>query len=141
MRIGELAKAANCSVETIRYYEQQQLIPEPYRNQSNYRLYNKSHLDRLKFIRNCRSLDMTHEEIRGLLTLLDTPEENCMAVSQLLEEHIEHVNIRITELQNLQQQLIGLRKYCSDSSSIDQCGIVQELTAMEIPSSHKTHLG
>lgn len=143
MRIGELAKATNCPVETIRYYEQQGLLPEPYRTENNYRVYNEHHLARLKFIRNCRSLDMTHEEIRELLKLVvDTPKEDCLAISSLLDEHLQHVNSRILELQELQKTLLALRKHCTGSSSIDHCGIVQELTEMEIPANtHKTHLG
>ncbi|MGL6014243.1 MAG: MerR family transcriptional regulator, partial [Shewanella oncorhynchi] len=67
MKIGELAQAAQCTVETIRYYEKEALLPEPARTNSNYRDYNQRHLDRLSFIRNCRALDMTHQEIRALL--------------------------------------------------------------------------
>lgn len=142
MRIGELAKAANCTVETIRYYEQQGLLAEPYRSQNNYRIYNKDHLDRLKFIRNCRSLDMTHEEIRELLKLVTSQADNCSAVANLLEAHIEHVSLRITELQDLQQQLVGLRELCQGNTSTSDCNIVHELTEMEITNQpHKTHLG
>lgn len=143
MRIGELAKATNCPVETIRYYEQQGLLPEPYRTENNYRIYNESHLNRLKFIRNCRSLDMTHEEIRELLKLVvDTPKDDCLAISTLLDEHLQHVNSRILELQELQKALLELRTHCTGSSSIAHCGIVQELTEMKIPTTHhKTHLG
>lgn len=143
MRIGELAKAANCPVETIRYYEQQGLLPAPYRTENNYRLYNQNHLTRLKFIRNCRRLDMTHEEIRELLKLVvDSPQEDCLAISTLLDEHLQHVNTRILELQELQKALLALRKRCTGSSSIDHCGIVQELSEMKIPATnHKTHLG
>lgn len=143
MRIGELAKAANCPVETIRYYEQQGIIPAPYRTENNYRFYSQNHLVRLKFIRNCRSLDMTLEEIRELLKLIvDTPQENCSAISVLLDEHIKHVKTRIIELQELQNILTDIRKHCLTSSSIDHCGIVQELSDMNMTSQgHKTHLG
>lgn len=142
MRIGELAKIANCSVETIRYYEKQGLLSAPYRTDNNYRLYSKNHLARLKFIRNCRSLDMTHEEIRELLKLIiDSPKEDCSAISIILDEHLGHVNTRIAELCELQHTLIELRKHCSSSSSIDHCGIVHELIEKDISSpNHKSHL-
>ena len=141
MRIGELATRVNCSVETIRYYERQGLIPTAYRTDNNYRLYNQDHVARLKFIRNCRSLDMTHEEIRELLKLvIDTPQNDCSAISHLLDEHLEHVNERIAELKSLQQMLLKLKKSCSIPSSIDHCGIVQELIEKDILSAHKSHL-
>lgn len=142
MRIGELAKAANCTVETIRYYEQQCLLPAPYRTQNNYRIYNKDHLDRLKFIRNCRNLDMAHDEIRELLKLANNTDENCTAVANLLEQHIQHVSQRLKELQELQQQLVDLHNRCQGNRPASHCNIVQELTEMDIPAnSHKTHLG
>lgn len=141
MRIGELAALVNCSVETIRYYEKQGLLPAAYRTDNNYRLYNQNHVTRLKFIRNCRSLDMTHEEIRELLKLVvDTPENDCSAISHLLGEHLEHVNERISELISLQKILLKLKKSCSIPSSIDHCGIVQELIEKDISSAHKSHL-
>lgn len=141
MRIGELAKAANCSVETIRYYEQQKLIPAPYRTENNYRIYNESHLTRLKFIRNCRSLDMTHEEIRELLKLQDMSAQDCTSVSCILETHIQHVQHRIIELEQLKQQLTALRLRCDDNASVNHCGIIQELADMNVSETgHKTHL-
>lgn len=63
MKIGELAKATDCAVETIRYYEREQLLPEPARTDGNYRLYTQAHVEWLTFIRNCRTLDMTLDEI------------------------------------------------------------------------------
>lgn len=77
MKIGELAEKSHCNTETIRYYEKVGLLPEPERSEGNYRLYRNIHLERLRFIRNCRSLDMTHEEIRGLLAFMDGPAQDC----------------------------------------------------------------
>ncbi|GAD65023.1 MerR family transcriptional regulator, partial [Aquipseudomonas alcaligenes] len=57
MKIGELGKQADCQVETIRYYEREGLLPVPGRSEGNYRVYGKEHLERLVFIRNCRTLD------------------------------------------------------------------------------------
>lgn len=67
IRIGVLAEKTGATVETIRYYEKEGLLPEPFRSQSNYRLYNDSHVERLNFILRCRTLDMTLEEVRTLL--------------------------------------------------------------------------
>ena len=64
MKIGALAKALGCTVETIRYYEQQGLIPPPKRTLGNFRQYNEEHLQRLSFICNCRNLDISLSEIK-----------------------------------------------------------------------------
>tara|TARA_R110001583_G_scaffold90144_3_gene231812 strand:- start:41824 stop:42255 length:432 start_codon:yes stop_codon:yes gene_type:complete len=143
MKIGELASAANCTTETIRYYEKEGLLPEAERSASNYRSYGSAHLERLRFIRNCRALDMTHDEIRALLTLMDGPLDGCGAVNTLLDEHIGHVEARIEELQQLKQQLSTLRQQCQTEQGLDACGILRGLAAMETTPTGKrhTHLG
>lgn len=73
MRIGELAKATDTQVETIRYYEREALLPQPGRTEGNYRVYGPEHVERLSFIRYCRSLDMALDEIRALLRMKDSP--------------------------------------------------------------------
>ena len=98
LKIGELAVRASCPVETIRYYEREALLPAPVRSNGNYRLYGKAHVERLSFIRHCRSLDMTLEEIRTLLRFRDSPQENCDGANQLLDQHIGHVAARIADL-------------------------------------------
>lgn len=124
LKIGELATLTHCPVETIRYYERLSLLPEPVRSQSNYRLYNDAHVERLQFIRHCRSLDMTLDEVRDLLLFRDAPEDNCMKVDSLLDKHIGHVAERIAELQGLQQQLNSLRALCDSKQSTEHCGIL-----------------
>ncbi|RMQ42230.1 MerR family transcriptional regulator [Pseudomonas cichorii] len=126
MKIGELAKLTDSQVETIRYYEREGLLPAPARSDGNYRLYTQAHVERLSFIRNCRSLDMTLEEIRSLLKLRDSPQDQCESVNALVDEHIEHVNARIASLQVLQEQLLDLRRRCGDGRA-DHCGILERL--------------
>lgn len=127
MKIGELAKQAHCQVETVRYYEREGLLAAPSRSEGNYRLYQAQHLERLLFIRNCRTLDMTLDEVRSLLTLMDDPLQSCKQVNQLIDEHIQHVQTRISNLQQLQQQLHALRQRCSSGQGEQQCGILQHL--------------
>ena len=128
MKIGELAKATGAQVETIRYYEREGLLPETTRTEGNYRIYGEAHAERLSFIRHCRSLDMTLDEIRVLLRFKDAPNENCGEVNTLLDEHIGHVAERIRELRQLERQLKGLRELCQDTQDAGHCGILTELT-------------
>ncbi|MEB3768150.1 Cd(II)/Pb(II)-responsive transcriptional regulator [Acinetobacter sp. MD2] len=131
MKIGELAKQVGCSVETIRYYEQEALLHKPLRNiQNNYRLYNASHLERLHFICRCRSLGMTHEEIRVLLDAR-AENKNCQVVNDLVEVHLQHVQKRILELQALEQELNVLQAQCQGENNTAGCGILRELDKSE----------
>jgi len=129
LKIGELAKQTGCLVETIRYYEREGLLLEPARSEGNYRLYTKTHIERLQFIRHCRSLDMTLEEIRNLLKFRDAPHENCSEVNALLDEHIEHVSNRIKELRVLEKDLRRLRSLCKRAQATKDCRILQSLAS------------
>jgi Cd(II)/Pb(II)-responsive transcriptional regulator len=131
MKIGELAGQARCPVETIRFYEKEGLLPPPPRSAGNYRLYGKRHIERLLFIRRCRSLDMTLDEIRQLLRLRATPSGDCSAVSELLDEHLRQVGARIAELQQLRDQLHSLSLRCSGTRTAERCGILQQLDSTE----------
>jgi Cd(II)/Pb(II)-responsive transcriptional regulator len=131
MKIGELANLTLCTVETIRYYEQQGLLSDPERTAGNYRDYQSSHITRLGLIRQCRSLDMSLEEIKVLLRFFDAPSENCGTVNTVLDEHIQHVSHRIQELQSLQNQLFTLRSKCNEESSAAECGILLNLAASD----------
>ena len=75
MKIGELASATGVQIPTIRFYEQEGLLPPAARTAGNYRRYDESHVQRLAFVRNCRSLDIGLDDIRSLLQLKDRQRE------------------------------------------------------------------
>lgn len=127
MKIGELAHATQTQTETIRYYEREGLLPAAARTDANYRVYESSHIQRLAFIRHCRSLDMTLNEIRTLLHFKDAPADNCVEVNGLLDEHIGHVAARIRELKALEKELKGLREQCVNVQATADCGILSGL--------------
>ena len=127
IKIGELATRTGATVETIRYYEKEKLLPEPARSQGNYRLYREAHIERLQFILHCRTLDMTLDEVRTLLQYWDKPEENCDEVNVLLDEHIEAVKIRMAEIAQLKQHLLVLRQKCASAAPAELCGILNAL--------------
>jgi Cd(II)/Pb(II)-responsive transcriptional regulator len=143
MKIGELAQVAQCTVETIRYYEKEGLLPTPARTSGNFRVYGPAHVERLRFIRNCRALDMSHGEIRTLLSLADQAGQGCGAVNEVFDQHIAHVDARIRELTQLKRQLTTLRKQCRDEQAVQSCGILQGLATMEADAKveRHTHLG
>ena len=128
MKIGDLAQATGTDVQTIRFYEREGLLPAPARSAGNYRLYDASHVERLTFIRHCRTLDMALSEIRELLRFKDAPHANCGEVNALLDEHIEHVALRIRELKALQLELKRLRSACGQTREAQDCGILAELS-------------
>ncbi len=143
MKIGELAQRAQCTVETVRYYEKAGLLAEPARTSGNFRVYGPEHLERLRLIRNCRALDMSHEEIHTLLKLAEQAGDDCGAVNAVFDQHMAHVDERIRELTHLKRQLSDLRQRCHSDNAVDACGILQGLAAMdtEQQAGRPTHLG
>ena len=110
MRIGQLADALGCTVETIRFYEKQGLLPAPHRTNGNFRKYDEEHVQRLSFICNCRSLDLSLNEIKTLLSLENHNEQRTEEINRLLDRHIKDVAKRIHELAHLRMKLIELKE-------------------------------
>ena len=129
MRIGELASAAGVGIETIRYYEREGLLPPPARAENGYRVYRPEHVERLAFIRHCRSLDMTLLEIGQLLALIDRPASECGNVNRLVDRQIRRVQTRLRSLRALERQLLALRSKCRSDDPDARCGILDELVA------------
>lgn len=134
MRIGELAHRLGCPVETIRFWERERLLPKPSRTDGNYRAYEESDFEHLLFVRNCRALDMSLDEIRQLLALRSRPEEHCGQVNELIDHHVEEVVQKIEALRSLEAQLRALRRQCDENREIEQCGILRGLTDGDLKS-------
>jgi len=127
MQIGELAKRSGCQAETVRYYERLGLLPQPERTAGNYRVYNEEHLERLRFIRNCRAIDMSLDDVHRLLYFRDRPELACLEINKLLDTHIERLDEQVRELLRLQTYLRELRTCCDSPRSAGDCGILAAL--------------
>jgi Cd(II)/Pb(II)-responsive transcriptional regulator len=128
IRIGELAKLTGCLPETVRFYEQKGLLPPPIRSQANYRLYDASHVDRLHFIRRCRALGISLDEVQTLLGFQDQPEQPCGGVNDLVDRHIVEINRQIADLRTLHAQLSELRMQCDSTRPAGQCEILKQLS-------------
>jgi Cd(II)/Pb(II)-responsive transcriptional regulator len=131
MRIGELAAKAETRPVTVRYYEGLGLLPRPGRTEGNYRVYDEGHLERLRFIRNCRAIGMTLEEVRRLLYFKDRPELACHEINQLLDRHIDHLRARLRGLHRLEEYLLELRACCDSPRTAGDCGILAGLNLVQ----------
>src|SRR6266851_1112750 len=69
MKIGDLAKRAGVNVQSIRFYEREQLLRQPARTASGYRSYTEHDLEHVVFIKQCQHLGFTLKEIRELADL------------------------------------------------------------------------
>ena len=127
MRIGELSRKAGVDVETVRFYEREGLLDAPARTGSGYRAYGEEHLERLHFVRHCRSLDMPLAEIKRLIELSGNASVSCEEVDTLVRAHLARVKTKREALQTLEAQLESLSAQCASGHRVADCGILEEL--------------
>lgn len=128
-RIGQLAKLADVTPDTIRFYEKQQMMEHEVRTEGGFRLYSDSDLQRLRFIRYGRQLGFTLEAIRELLSIRVDPEHHtCQESKTIVQKRLTEVEAMIAELQHMQRSLKRLNDACCGTShSSVYCSILEAL--------------
>ena len=127
LTIGSVAKATGCKVQTIRYYEQIGLLPKPFRSEGNQRLYGKTDVDRLMFIRHARDLGFNLQAIRDLLSLSEAPEQSCEAADEIAQFQLKEIEHRILRLQALKIEMERMIQQCKGGNIAD-CRIIEVLS-------------
>lgn len=124
-RIGEAAQRSGVTAANIRYYEKEGLLAPQPRGENSYRLYEQGDIHQLRFIRLCRAMDMSLEEVRTLLGLDLRRKTDCAAARDALDEHLTHVRERLEELRALENDLEALRGRCDGTGP--RCRIIEAL--------------
>ncbi|GER08614.1 MerR family transcriptional regulator [Iodidimonas muriae] len=125
--IGHVARATDCKVQTIRYYEQIGLLPQAPRSEGNRRLYAQADIDRLAFIRHARELGFPLDAIRELLSLSDDPNQSCAAADAIARRQLDQVERRITGLVSLKTELMRMIEQCR-GGKISDCRVIEVLS-------------
>ena len=128
LRIGDLAKGTGTKVVTVRYYEQIGLLPVPSRTAGNYRTYSNEQMRRLRFIRRCRDLGFTLDQIRDLLRLSSQKDEECGEVDRITAQHLIEVEQKISDLKRLAKELRRLNNCCQGNGIVADCRIIEALS-------------
>src|SRR5438270_390209 len=81
------------------------LLPAPPRTSGNYRAYGADHLNRLRFIRRCRDLGFTLDQVRDLLRLSSREDQPCAEVNRISAEHLTEIEHKIADLARLADEL------------------------------------
>ena len=124
--IGDLARQTGTKVETIRWYERDGIMPAPARTEGGHRLYTRTHLDRLAFIRHARELGFPLEDVREMLRLADAPERPCADADAIARAHLVAVRSRIARLQALEAELARMVTACGNGR-VAQCRVIEVL--------------
>ncbi len=127
LSIGRLAQATGCKVQTIRWYEEIGLMPEPGRTPGNQRVYGPEHAARLAFIRHARELGFPLDDVREMLTMGDQPGQSCQAVDAVARRHLNSVKQRIERLKGLETELERMIEQCR-GGKVSDCRIIEVLS-------------
>ena len=128
LTIGKLARETGVKVVTIRYYEQIGLMPVATRTDGNYRTYSPEHRRRLHFIRRCRDLGFTLDQVRDLLRLSSEKTQACAEVDRIAEQHRRAVEEKLADLTRLATELRRLSACCRGKGTIADCRIIEALS-------------
>jgi len=128
LSIGELAKATGVKVVTIRYYEQIKVMPAPFRTEGNYRAYKQENLHRLRFIRRCRDLGFTLDQIRDLLGLSTQGKQDCSSIDRITAKHLKDIERKVSDLRRLAAELRRINRRCPGNGLIANCRILEALS-------------
>lgn len=126
---GQLARTAQVNVETVRYYERRELLPEPPRRQSGYRQYTQKDVARIRFIKRAQKLGFTLEEISELLALRIDPDTTCADIKAQAEKKLADIAEKLRALQRMKAVLVKLTTACDARAPTGVCPILESLEA------------
>src|SRR6476646_5576183 len=103
LQIGEVAKRAGVSIDTLRYYEKLKLLHRPARTSGGFRLFAPENVERVRFIRQAQELGFSLHEIKGLLTTGGA--EECRKVRDLLRRKLTELDDRLKAMKGFRRVL------------------------------------
>lgn len=128
MTRGELAKQTRLSTATIRYYEDNGILPMPERAANGYRLYSQDYLAKVKFIKDAKLLGYSLKEIRDILRMISHDAEREMLLKNTVRQKIKEIEANMETLQSLHSLLSGLLETSQEEIS-------EYLDALKMPNS------
>lgn len=128
LTIGQLARAAEVPVSTVRYYERRGLVRPSGRTAGNYRRYGEEVLDRLRFIRAAQDTGFTLADINSLLKFRDGDTAPCREVQTLIEGRLADVTKRLQEFRHLQAALESSLEKCRGEEPTGHCAVMEQLS-------------
>jgi len=123
---GVIAARTGVNIETVRYYERIGLLPAPPRSKGGHRMYDEVLLRRLNFIRRCRELGFTLDEVRSLLQLVDGGDYTCGEVEGLTTAHLGEVRRKLADLKRLEKVLREMVARC-EGGEVPECPVIEAL--------------
>jgi len=124
---SQVAKCTGITLEAVRFYEREGMIPEPPRTEAGYRQYPEEILPRIHFIKKAQSLGFSLPEIRELLCLRVDPRTTAADIRQRAEKKIGEIDGKIKALQQMRVALVHITQTCHGSGPVSECPILEAL--------------
>jgi len=131
-KIGQAAREAGVSIDTIRFYEKRGLLKSSGRTEGGFRLFGDREIEELKFIQKAQELGFSLGEIRELLLLQGDGVGACEHVRGLLEQKIAQVQNKVEELRKLELSLKRALRQCkrnldAAAEEHERCPVLEKL--------------
>jgi DNA-binding transcriptional MerR regulator len=143
MQIGQISRESGVSIDTIRFYERSRLLQEPSRTRGGFRLYSRSDLSTLQFIRSLQTLGFSLSEIREFLSLRKNDREACSEVRGMLDQKLVDIQAKQIALAKVEAELKSALKECDSQlkgrreKRNGQCPVLTTLQGPENESAHE----
>jgi len=127
MKIGELAKKADVSTQTIRYYEREGILSKPSRTEAGYRDYPPDAVDTLRFVREAKDVGFTLREIKLLADVDPESTQSCGMMQTLLKTKLDDLDEKLASMKRIRKRLVTSLKECKSRSKSQPCPVLHEI--------------
>jgi DNA-binding transcriptional MerR regulator len=118
MKIGQVADAADVSVDTVRFYERRGVLPPPERMPSGYRTYTPATVQRIRLARRLQGLGFSLDEVIDALHATDRGDVTCESERWRLEAVLARIDARIDELRAVRREVRKVLAGCDTGSCV-----------------------
>jgi MerR family copper efflux transcriptional regulator len=127
LKIGDVARRAELSIDAVRFYEREGLLGRVRRSPAGQRQYDEETVRRLAFVRRATALGFSLAEVKSLLTLRVSSRMPCERVRERALTKLSDIDRRIAELQAMRDALARLATGCEDGGASGSCPFLDEL--------------
>ncbi len=125
LTIGQVAKASDVGVETVRFYQRQGLIAEPAREGTQRRRYSQETVARIRFIRGAQNLGFSLKEIEDLMALRLAPGTSKAEIKARAQAKVDEIEEKMRDLQRMRDTLMKLIGSCEGTGTVEDCPILE----------------
>jgi DNA-binding transcriptional MerR regulator len=108
LKIGQVARDAGVTVDTVRFYERRGVLPPPERQPSGYRTYTADAVERIRLTKSLQALGFTLDEVVDALGRLDTGDATCASERWRFEQVLARIDAKLAELRRVRRDVVAV---------------------------------